>query len=65
MEVGNEEDGVDEAIEVDVDFADGAVLVSGNEDDEEWGCSWKARNEKRNKRDWFSSRRLWGDHRAP
>ncbi|KAF6175754.1 hypothetical protein GIB67_035881 [Kingdonia uniflora] len=37
--VGNEEDGVDEAIEVDVDFADGAVLVSGNEDDEEWGTN--------------------------
>ncbi|KAF6173183.1 hypothetical protein GIB67_028481, partial [Kingdonia uniflora] len=39
MEVGNEEDGVDEAIEVDVDSTDGAVLVNGNEDDEEWGMN--------------------------
>ncbi|KAF6139975.1 hypothetical protein GIB67_027192 [Kingdonia uniflora] len=39
MEVGNEEDGVDEAIEVDVDSTDGAVLVNGNEDDEEWGTN--------------------------
>ncbi|KAF6142001.1 hypothetical protein GIB67_037969 [Kingdonia uniflora] len=39
MEVGNEEDGVDEAIEVDVDSTDGAVFVNGNEDDEEWGTN--------------------------
>ncbi|KAF6163025.1 hypothetical protein GIB67_021174 [Kingdonia uniflora] len=39
MEVGNEEDGVDEAIEVDVDSTDGAVLANSNEDDEEWGTN--------------------------